>query len=139
MLSNIGANPQGSVAGSSSAPSVEDSSVRSAAPAKNPGGSGASGDATPTAAPVTQDHTQLVHAVEAVKEAIASTSLARDLHFTIDQDTGQTVVTVIDAASKKVIRQIPSEEMLQIARTFKAAEKTAEEKAPIGVLLKQKA
>jgi flagellar protein FlaG len=40
----------------------------------------------------------------------------RNLNFSIDDSTGQTVVKVIDAESEEVIRQIPSEEMLALAR-----------------------
>jgi flagellar protein FlaG len=38
------------------------------------------------------------------------------LLFSIDQTTGSSVVKVMDRATKEVIRQIPSEEMLQIAK-----------------------
>jgi flagellar protein FlaG len=43
-------------------------------------------------------------------------SLKRDLHFSVDEDSGKTVVTVVDPATGDVIRQIPSEEVLAIAR-----------------------
>jgi flagellar protein FlaG len=43
-------------------------------------------------------------------------SLKRDLRFSVDQDSGRTVVTVVDPQSGEVIRQIPSEEVLTIAR-----------------------
>jgi len=39
-------------------------------------------------------------------------SLKRDLHFSIDEDTGDTVIRVIDSESQKTIRTIPSEEFL---------------------------
>jgi flagellar protein FlaG len=38
------------------------------------------------------------------------------LLFSIDQTTGSSVVKVMDRATQEVIRQIPSEEMLQIAK-----------------------
>ncbi len=40
----------------------------------------------------------------------------RDLNFSIDRDSGMTVVKVIDPSSKEVVRQIPPEEMLALAR-----------------------
>lgn len=43
-------------------------------------------------------------------------NVQRNLNFSIDDSTGQTVVKVIDAESEEVIRQFPSEEMLALAR-----------------------
>ncbi|CAA0099854.1 flagellar protein FlaG [Zhongshania aliphaticivorans] len=42
----------------------------------------------------------------------------RDLEFSVDEDTGRTVLKVIHAESGEVIRQIPPEELLNIARVF---------------------
>lgn len=43
-------------------------------------------------------------------------SLKRDLHFSIDEQTGETVIQVIDSESKKTIRTIPSEEFVSVAQ-----------------------
>ncbi len=43
-------------------------------------------------------------------------SIQRDMKFQIDDVTGRVVVQVIDSNSQEVVRQIPSEEMLAIAR-----------------------
>lgn len=43
-------------------------------------------------------------------------NLQRNLQFTIDEATGKDVVTIIDSESKEVIRQLPSEEALILAR-----------------------
>lgn len=43
-------------------------------------------------------------------------SIQRDMQFHIDDATGRVIVQVIDSNSKEVVRQIPSEEMLAIAR-----------------------
>ena len=43
-------------------------------------------------------------------------NLQRNLQFTVDEVTGKDVVTVIDSESKEVIRQLPSEEALELAR-----------------------
>lgn len=56
--------------------------------------------------------------------------VAQDLRFSIDEDSGATVVKVIDKATDEVIRQIPSEEALQIAAALDKLN---------GLLLKQKA
>jgi len=45
-------------------------------------------------------------------------NVQRDLLFTIDEDSGKDVVTILDSKSKEVIKQIPSEEMLELARTL---------------------
>lgn len=49
-------------------------------------------------------------------------SLRRDLHFSIDEESGETVVKVMDHESGEVIRQIPSEELLAIAHSLKSAQ-----------------
>lgn len=58
---------------------------------------------------------------EAVKEATqranqAVAGLRSDLKFTIDDDTGVNVVKFIDVKTQEVIRQIPAQEMLVIAK-----------------------
>jgi len=45
-------------------------------------------------------------------------SLRRDLRFTVDEKSGESVIKVIDAETKEVIRQIPSEEILKIRESI---------------------
>jgi len=45
-----------------------------------------------------------------------SQSLRRDLQFSVDGSTGRVIVTVTDSETNEVIRQIPSEELLALAR-----------------------
>jgi len=40
----------------------------------------------------------------------------RSLQISVEQDSGTTVITVIDKATSEVVRQIPSEEVLSLAR-----------------------
>ena len=40
----------------------------------------------------------------------------RELHFNVDKESGRTVIRVIDPESDEVIRQIPPEEILALAR-----------------------
>lgn len=40
----------------------------------------------------------------------------RSLQISVEQDLGTTVITVIDKATEEVVRQIPSEEVLSLAR-----------------------
>ena len=37
-------------------------------------------------------------------------SIRRELHFSIDSDSGRTVIKVVDAETQEIVRQIPSEE-----------------------------
>jgi flagellar protein FlaG len=59
---------------------------------------------------------QLDHAMGEVKRALAP--VARNLQFSIDDETGRSVVKVVDAATNEVIRQMPSEELLAITRSM---------------------
>lgn len=42
----------------------------------------------------------------------------RELHFQVDDESGEVIVRVRDASSGEVIRQIPSEEALRMARAL---------------------
>lgn len=53
-------------------------------------------------------------AVAQMNEYIQSTQ--RDLNFTFDPDSGETVVKVLDRVTQEVIRQIPSEIFLRLAQ-----------------------
>lgn len=53
-------------------------------------------------------------AVAQMNEFIQSTQ--RDLHFSYDRDAGETVVKVLDRETQEVIRQIPDETFLKLAR-----------------------
>lgn len=44
------------------------------------------------------------------------TGLSSDLKFTVDEETGIQVVKVIDVKTKEIIRQLPAQEMLDIAK-----------------------
>ncbi len=58
---------------------------------------------------VQQAVTQIKHVAE---------NLAQNLHFSIDDDTGITVVKITDSSTQEVIRQIPTEEAVSIAKTL---------------------
>lgn len=70
----------------------------------------------------------LLKALSEVQKAIEP--VAQDLLFSIDKETGRTIVKVVDSATDKVIRQIPSEEILAIAKALDNFQ---------GLLLKQQA
>ena len=46
--------------------------------------------------------------------------IQRELHFSVDNDSGQTVIKVMDLATQQVVRQIPNEEALKAARSLGA-------------------
>jgi flagellar protein FlaG len=61
-----------------------------------------------------------IDALKAVAQQIESYLKAngRDLRFSVDQDTGRTVVTVRNSSTGEVIRQIPDAEALRIAQSL---------------------
>ena len=58
---------------------------------------------------------QVEAAVAQMNEYIQSTQ--RDLHFSYDKASGETVVKVLDRSTQEVIRQIPDETFLKLAVT----------------------
>ena len=71
---------------------------------------------------------ELQKALEEVEKAVAP--MAQSLQFSLDKDSGKTVVKVMDTDTNEVIRQIPTEEVLAIS---KAVDKLK------GLLIKQQA
>lgn len=103
-----------------SAPPATDGAASIAAP----GAIGAAGNAKPTDP-----------SLERVDEAVASinrsmSTLARGLEFSIDAESRRTVVKVVDQQTKELIRQIPTEEALEIAQALEQSQ---------GLLIKQTA
>lgn len=91
--------------------------------------------AAPAAQSSPQPATTPVPTSEAVGQAVQSLRelvepLAQNLQFSIDDDTGRTVVKVVDGSTHEVLRQIPAEEVLQITRALDRFK---------GLLLKQQA
>lgn len=62
------------------------------------------------------DQAELAEAVSRISEFVQT--VQRDLSFSIDDQTGRTVIKVIDSATKELVRQIPSEEVLAIAQSL---------------------
>ena len=52
--------------------------------------------------------------VSELKEYVQT--MQRDLNFHVDDATGRVVVRVVDSTTNKVVRQIPEEEILNLAR-----------------------
>ncbi len=45
-------------------------------------------------------------------------TIRRELEFSIDENSGRTVIKVLDAETKEVIRQIPPEEVVSLSRNL---------------------
>lgn len=60
---------------------------------------------------------ELESAVASLNEYVQS--IERDLHFSVDEELERTVVKVIDSDSGDVIRQIPDDVVLELARNLK--------------------
>ncbi len=60
------------------------------------------------------DGDELKSAVIELNKAVQN--LQRNLEFSVDDITGQTVVRVVDKETDEVIRQMPSEEVLKLAQ-----------------------
>ena len=59
---------------------------------------------------------QIRQAVQNIQGAVDI--LAHNLRFSIDEDTGKTIIKVVDAHTDEVIRQFPTEQAIEIARTL---------------------
>lgn len=59
---------------------------------------------------------QVEDAVKSIRDFVKP--INSNVEFSIDRDTGKTVVKIVDGATKEVLRQMPSEEALAIAKTL---------------------
>jgi len=60
---------------------------------------------------------------EQVKEVVEqlnnhAQAVNRDLHFSVDDESGKTVIKVINSETAELVRQIPSEEVLRLSKTI---------------------
>jgi flagellar protein FlaG len=62
------------------------------------------------------DPKELAQATEALKKAIEP--LTNSLQFSVDEDSGRAIVKIVDSKTNEVIRQLPSKEMLEIAKSL---------------------
>jgi flagellar protein FlaG len=56
----------------------------------------------------------LAKAVEDLQKFVER--LGRDLNFRLDEQIDKTIITVMDANTQQIVRQIPSEEIISVAR-----------------------
>ncbi|MDO8176906.1 MAG: flagellar protein FlaG [Undibacterium sp.] len=71
---------------------------------------------------------QLAKAVKDINSTIQA--LSQNLEFTIDNDSERVVVKIVDQQTKEVLRQIPTEEALEISKSLDRLQ---------GLLIKQQA
>jgi flagellar protein FlaG len=76
------------------------------------------------------DSAEISEAVTRINEIVQS--VQRDLSFNVDEDSGQTIIRVVDSGSGELIRQIPSEEALAIALQLRDLQKDAVNGVEIG-------
>ena len=62
------------------------------------------------------DRDRLEDSVSQLKDLVQS--VQRDLQFSIDDFSGRTVITVLDSKTEEIIRQIPSDEVLALAKNI---------------------
>ena len=73
-----------------------------------------SGNVLPQSIEKEVTRTEVTEAVRDILEYIPS--LSRELQFQMDEDSSSPIITVRDAETMEVVRQIPSEEVVAIAR-----------------------
>lgn len=91
--------------------------ARASAPAK-PDAAAVTNAALATAAPadkVAPSKADLKNSVDAINRFLQVNS---EVRFSIDEDSGQSVVKVIDTETRKVLRQFPSEQSLEIGKNL---------------------
>lgn len=106
------------------APVISRETTRSAPPARSAGGIDASlapqpaFSPTPTSAPATReaDAAQVQEAVEQINNAVKEKR--NDVEFAIDDDSGRVVVKLIDRQTQEILKQFPSEEVLQMSKAL---------------------
>lgn len=95
----------------------------------------AGSEVTQKAPPATPPENLQQKPKESIEEAVKKVNdfvkpINNSLSFNLDEESGQTVIKVVDLTTKEVIRQIPSEEMLAIAKALDTMK---------GLLVQQKA
>lgn len=96
-------------------------------PTATPAANAASAQATTSGTPAAD-----VHALRELVDKLSQTigTAGQQVQFSIDQDTHRTVLRVTDAESGAVLRQIPGDEALSMARILDRMQ---------GILIRQKA
>ncbi len=121
MVNNVNSHAQDSARVSGT-----DGSTGRQSPAAKPGAPSGKDmpDSSQTQKPSVEQHQKFAaQQAERVQKAVARLndyiqSTQRDLRFSVDEELGRAVVTVVDRQSQEVIRQIPNETALSLARNL---------------------
>jgi flagellar protein FlaG len=97
--------------------------VNNGFPAKSPSpikGSATSGASAPELKPAVAAEKTIAPSSEQLDAAVSKLNdyvqnVQRTLSFSVDKDTGMTVVKVIDTQTNELVRQIPAENVLKLA------------------------
>lgn len=108
MLQPINAGSPSAVAGTPTRPQAE--------AAAKPAATGRVGAEAQAEAEKKPTHEELGNAVADLNKVAQAAS--QGVRFSIDEDTGRTVVKVVDTQTDKVLRQIPSVEALKLWRSM---------------------
>lgn len=65
------------------------------------------------------DLTELKNVVETINQFISNTQ--RSLNFSLESDTNKTIIKVVNTETDEVVRQIPSEEAIALAKALKSS------------------
>lgn len=103
------------------------------------GGSGAPSQAAQQSAQVEaqqQSARELAQATAEISDYIQTVS--RSLQISVDSDLGTTVIKVLDTDTEELVRQIPAEEVLRVARFLSDQQAASDSDASLrGILLDQ--
>lgn len=83
-------------------------------PAATPVAQPDQGDSTTTSSTAAPSQDELKKLVSAMQSKVAQTG--SDLEFSVDKESGKSVVKVMERSSKQVIWQFPSEQALQVTK-----------------------
>lgn len=73
---------------------------------------------------------EINEAVNRINDVVRS--VQRDLSFNLDEDSGKTVIRVVNSESGELIRQIPSEQVLAIANHLRDFQEEAVSRGELG-------
>ena len=124
MLQPIQAGSPSAVAGSTARPSAE-ASIKPVTNAAHVAGTPAAAFAQVDRTP---GHAELGNVVADLNKVAQAN--AQGVRFSVDEDSGRTVVKVVDTQTDKILRQIPSVEALKLWRSIEQMQ---------GVMLRDKA
>lgn len=71
-------------------------------------------DAVKSKSPAPVDNEQLEKAVEDLNQYVQT--MGHELRFSVDKEIGSTIITVMDRETEQVIRQIPPEQAITLAK-----------------------